>query len=307
MKYEVLPSNLIDAIDNKFRVGDSFRLIHEKTQEGNPCSNDKDPCLVVTRYKDCWKWYCHRCSEHGILFDNNMSPVDVTKRLSKNVAQTKHNTVVKQIALPLPCYPMWEKHAEIPYEAYHWLWSIELDNKDMEKHMVVWSPDYRRVIFPIYKEVKSGGNTSVHDLIGWVGREVDCKTKEERKEKKVAKYLTQKQKGEARLFYKVEGSLRGTVIVEDILSAIKVNKLTDLTAISLLNTSIDDDLISALREEQKVYVWLDGDMKSKVVRYTNRFNTLGIKAHSVMTTKDPKDYNYQDMKQFLIGYTTVTV
>jgi hypothetical protein len=297
MGYEALPHNLLESIDNRYKVGDSFRLIHEYTNEGNPCSLDKDPCLVVTRYKDCWKWYCHRCYEHGIVFDNDMSPTEVSKRLSKSVTEVKHSTIVKKMALPMPCYPMWEKHAEIPYEAYHWIWSIDLDYEDCEKHMIVWSPSYQRVIIPIHEN---------DNLVGWVGREVYCKDKEERKVKRIAKYITQKQKGQSRLFFRAKGKLPGTVIVEDILSAIKVNKLTDLSVISLLNTAIDDTLISELRDQKIVYVWLDGDMHTKIVRYTKRFNELGLKAKSVRTSKDPKEYSYMDMKTFLAGYTGLT-
>jgi hypothetical protein len=135
------------------------------------------------------------------------------------------------------------------------------------------------------------------DLHGWVGREVKYEDKKEREAAGCAKYINRKPEGSDRMYF-VAGTedldKHFLVLVEDVLSAIKIHESTGLSAMALLTTSFDDDLMNRLRPF-RVYLWLDGNMLAHSVKTVSRMRSLGIVAHHIHTPKDPKEYSHEEI------------
>lgn len=279
----------------KHQRGDGFRLRHPFKDDGTVCTpDDKDPALTVTRINKGFLYRCFRCGKRGFVEYGKLSPKATADRLLR--MQEKHVGQVEKVSLPYDYRPMVDdKDDEIPWDAYHWIWKYTLSGTDMERWGVGYSAAYNRVILPIY-EYALLGDDKCKKLVGWVGRELKYKTKEERKKAKVAKYLTKTQKNAKRAYFMCPGSKEvennSVILVEDILSAIKVwNALRgEVTTMALLTTSIGTDLMRWLRN-RKVFLWLDGDMLAESVKLVAKMRDLGIAAFHFHTNKDPKDYN----------------
>jgi hypothetical protein len=292
---------ILDAIDPHIRAGDSFRLVHQTKKDGTNCSVGKDPCLAVTRTWNGWVYKCHRCEEGGFIGDKQKSPHETKSMLDALKKEEKVYRVTKKVQLPFDFIEMGvETYESVPMKAFQWLWKYRIEEPDMAQFNIGWSEAYRRVIFPIYRSDASG----MRRLQGWIGREVDCETKEERKAKKVAKYLTRKDGDIKRLFFTIEG-LKPIVIVEDILSAITVHKHTHMTVVALLTTHIDDNTLKACKG-RRTYIWLDPDALAKSVKYVNRAIEFGIDCKLVHTYKDPKFFDGKEINGFLDQSSVIT-
>jgi hypothetical protein len=305
---------ILKAVDPHIAVGDTFRLMHEYRRDGRECSLNKDPALSVTRGRKGWAYYCHRCHEQGFISDKKKSPSEVKSMIEK--LQNQKTTVsLAKVVLPHDFVPLCKdfdaqmcdyKEGDIPWTAYHWLWKYDIKEHEIDHFNIGWSDGYKRVIIPVYEEISTIDNydqTQIDKTLkGWVGREVECASKEERKAKKIAKYLTRKEQGAKRLLFKARGGghfadLR--VIVEDIVSAIKIWKVTGATSVALLNSHINNDIIKEC-QGRTTYVWLDRDMLTKAISCMNRLRQFGVDAHNITTYKDPKAYNSMHIRQQII-------
>jgi hypothetical protein len=292
---------ILDAVGERLKQqGDSFRMRHKKKNNGDTCTSpDKDPAMVVTRVENGWIYYCQRCHLQGKIHDNKLSPGQTRARMEalKNV---KMNKVTERVDLPNDFIQMTDKSESntVPWAAYHWLWQYNIVEEDFLKYRVGWSDAYSRVIIPIY-EFAMLGDTVAEKLVGWVGREVKFKSKEERKKARVPKYLTRAKKGQRR-YFQCHGNPDIVVICEDCVSAMKVNKSTGYTTIALLQTVVGNQLMRQLRGK-KIYLWLDSDMRMASIRQVNRMRQLGLDAHHIYTNKDPKDYNTLYIQDTLRG------
>ena len=284
-----LKETILKAVDGKFLQGDSFRMRHDFDGDKVCTSKDKAPAMTVTRISNGWVYHCHRCHTSGHIGDVGLNPVQTRARMDtlKNIPVNK---VTENVTLPLDFEQMTGlDHCPVPYDAYHWFWKYSITNEEVVKFNCGWSARYNRVIIPLYEYADWGEEKCDRKLVGWVGREVECQSKEERTRKGIVKYLTRAKKG-GRRFFTAPGEADKVVIVEDAISAIKVNLATGYTAIALLNTSVSTDMMRTLRGKTS-YLWLDGDMLANSVQTVNRMRTLGLNAKHVHTPKDPKDYN----------------
>lgn len=102
----------------------------------------------------------------------------------------------------------------------------------------------------------------------------------------------------------IDGTKYSVVIVEDILSAIRVGR--HVRSVSLLGTSASAKTllheVSIARAMGKlIAVWLDADKAGKVGtnRIRNQLELLGSEPVCIRTTKDPKRYTNQEIKEIL--------
>lgn len=90
------------------------------------------------------------------------------------------------------------------------------------------------------------------------------------------------------------------VLVEDILSAIKVSRLGNASSIPLMGSSVSSDFEKQIVGMNKeIYIWLDRDKAKQAVRIKNRFKGLGCNAKVIITDKDPKEYDTQEISKWL--------
>jgi hypothetical protein len=283
---------VLRAVEKKFnKKGDSFRMKHEFKMDGSICTEShKDPALCITRETEGWVWHCHRCHESGFIGDRYVNPdstVNKVKQLKEKEPELpKESYIVK---LPADFTPIADYNGQltdgIPFEAQKWLWQYSITEKDMFDFEFGWSPKYKMVILPLYSSDKRA-------FKGWIGRRVlDSESK---------KYHIQKPKGNKdRIYFTVGGgSGAGTkvILVEDCISAIRVNSSLKITTTALLTTSINEALTRKLQGKE-VYVWLDADVLAKSVAMVSRLRQFGIEAKHIYTSKDPKCYNSVAIKE----------
>jgi hypothetical protein len=91
------------------------------------------------------------------------------------------------------------------------------------------------------------------------------------------------------------------VVVEDVLSAIKVSRLSpDYCAMPLLGSYMSPEWSRIVSERFKwVRIWLDRDKAKESLKMARNLSALGIDSRSVITELDPKEYSKEQIKGFL--------
>ena len=187
-----LDGAMLRELAKRVPVGGSIKIKHNKRLDGTNCSVGKSPAMSVTRSTTGWRYYCHRCTLSGYVNELTNGPeatADKIKALRAEKDTTPYNAV-ERISIP-PDSVCILTEGNVPWDAKKWLYDAMLTEDMMKRYKISWSSGYNRVIIPCYQQ----GNGS---LIGWVGREVLCKTKEERTANGISKYITQKKKGISR-------------------------------------------------------------------------------------------------------------
>ena len=87
------------------------------------------------------------------------------------------------------------------------------------------------------------------------------------------------------------------VVVEDILSAIKISRLSpDWCALPLLGSSLSLEWLRSLSDRfSTVKLWLDRDKAKESVLMARKFSERGIASGVVITDKDPKEYSTDEL------------
>lgn len=95
-----------------------------------------------------------------------------------------------------------------------------------------------------------------------------------------------------------------TVVVEDILSAIKIGKITHAT--SILGTALTDERAEKIaKHNHTAVVWTDNDRAGQKGRLkaTRQLLLLGMDVYRVRSPDDPKTYNLEDIEEHLRSMT----
>lgn len=160
---------------------------------------------------------------------------------------------------------------------------------DISGNNVMWSEQLQRIIFPYFNET---------GLLAWQGRYVEKEIHSEvaKEVKKPAKWYSQGKIHEITHPIKVNDST--AVLVEDIISAIKVSRLQG--AIPIFGSSISAKHWLRLKHiVDRVWIWLDPDMRSKSVKMASMGQLLGIKTTCIFSDKDPKEHSFDEIAKYL--------
>ena len=242
------------------------------------CSQGKDDCLLVTRFPSMWKWYCHRCKEHGIIKMDNLPPEDVIKLWkSNNIQKNKPRQSQEEIRLPMD----FTNNIQNYPNPYIYLMGNGITDEEIVKYNIGYSHYYKRVIFPVYQN---------DELVYWQGRTIEELTKDN------PKWINIKKVGREDVYFNATGPGSGVVLVEDILSAIKVARVRSCTA--LLGSYISNRLKLSLINCD-VMIWLDYDKKKEAMDYAMGMRAMGINTNFRVTRKDPKEYSTEEIKEIL--------
>ena len=252
-------------------VGEGHRFQHD-------CSNKPDKSLIITRTRDGWAWYCHRCKEGGTRDLSGKSPWEVAQFIrSLNVKSAK---TLMQMRLPL------DYTKEIPAQGLAYLYVRGVTDADIKRWKIGYSPKYSRVILPVYE----GRN-----LVFFQGRTILSITRDN------PKWMNVWKSGRKDTFFVANQMFsHEVVVVEDILSAIRVSHTAD--AYAMLSTHIPEDLILTLSEKyQSILLWLDPDKRMKIMMLARRYLAFGINARSITSNKDPKYYTNKQIRRLIDG------
>jgi hypothetical protein len=248
----------------------SHCLGHEACPNCRRIGNDRDGDNLAV-YSDGHK-YCFKC--------NYLETASGNQRLK---ASLQDSSIVTSTAITLPA----DVDEQLPQRAKEWLSNYALTQHDITNNTLLWSEYNQRLIFPYLSE---------QGLLGWQGRYLGNVPNK-------AKWFS---RGKLQDFMHVVGNkLSNTcVLTEDIVSAIKVSHNTNVCASPLFGSHISlPKLLRYKKRYANIIIWLDDDMKTKVVKYSQLANSIGLRVATVCTDKDPKDYDDATIKELTDVFT----
>jgi len=262
---------------NSMTLGVGYRFKHKC-----PSGEGYDKPLVVTRMETGWKWYCHRCQDKGIKHAKGLSPKEWLK--FNKAVPVQENQTVSKVKLP---HGMTK---DIPALGLAWLYSYHLNDEDIAYYNIQFSTTLNRVVLPVYDA--NGA------LVYYQARNLAPK---EEWTPRNPKYMNVKARSRFDVYFDVcdwDNPTDDCVVVEDIISAIRVGKHLDTVA--LLNAYIPDDLL--LRQfvtYERVILWLDPDKWDRMGKKVKRFRSLGYNVLMIRANQDPKYYTSDEISEKL--------
>lgn len=236
----------------------------------------------VRRTSEGWVWYCHNCGGKGFVpyGVNDLLQICKNKELLEHEVQTNTD--------------YWEPEADEVLTGYVYDW--------LENYI------YPSEIYRVVSNYKFYGN----DRLGWLvmpifGRDGiklgwQARNFNHARDKKQPKYITKKKPNLDQPFcFRAIGHNPVCVLVEDIISAVRVGEITDSYAILGSPTRIPSDVATELTKYyDKVIVWYDSDKWSAAKNVANQLTTCyGLATGTIVTEKDPKELGEYRIQQLL--------
>ncbi len=218
----------------KLAIGKQIRLNHRHC----PAGTDTRQRLYVKRTHDAVLAYCHNCGGHGIVGIGKNTTRAIRDLLIEHEAAQRNEH--GELVLPDDIDLIPERW---PTEAQAWVFQYGINGAEAAEYSLGYSQSWGRVILPVYE----GGK-----LVFWQGRAVH--------KGQDPKYISAKTHPKV-MFYAMKQGKGGSpamMLVEDMLSAIKMSRFSD--TIAFLGTSPDFDcLTERLQGYTKVGIFLDPD------------------------------------------------
>lgn len=252
------------------------RLNHADSPDyGTPCTDTRARLYLKETPKGI-AWFCHNCGKGGFKPKGNLTPKELLSYIKGLSVIPKQSASQREVKLP------YDFTQSIPKEGLQWLFKYGIFNDDINKFNIGYSPKYNRVILPIFDN---------EELIYYQARTLGDISKDN------PKYINVRTNAKD-VFFKNFSYPKNNdvVVVEDILSAIKVGKVTN--SISLLGSYIPQSFSNVCREFEQIYLWLDRDKLKQSIKYANQLR-LFTKVKVIVSDKDPKEYNEQEIKGFI--------
>lgn len=175
----------------------------------------------------------------------------------------------------------------IPEQPLAWLKKYGLTTEEIVRHRFGWSPTYERLIYPVFDRT---GN-----LVLWQGRFFNLPLGSDKK----SKYFTCGNLDSVLAIFgdKHSPGLK-VVVVEDVVSAIKVSRLCH--SICLFGTSLSTEKMRQIAERYKeLVIWLDPDKTKHAAKCTMKARPYFNHVRAIHTNKDPKDFSTKEMEPWL--------
>jgi len=300
--YEVIDAN------KNCGIGSTFKVKHEYKDTGEACSKFKSQALAITRTDWGWTWFCHRCgNKGGFKRMDNLSAEDIKERI-RTLTKKEIDPVIHMPHDTIQIHPvdLAGNSGNIPWSAQTWLFENGISGYHLNLFFFGWSPLHRRVIIPVYSSPMTHINFDIPKLVGWVGRDPEKLTREERIKYKRPKYLTKKCKMNNRLLFaagpKVMDEINNqlcVILVEDAISAIRVFDASRCWGIGLLCDSVPRFLLDNIGLNKLIILWLDPNMHRKMIQDCIAFRSLGYNIRYVLSKKDPKHYQDYEIRTII--------
>ena len=171
---------------------------------------------------------------------------------------------------------------ELPQPVWEWLRQYSLTELDAQLHNIMWSEHWQRMILPVIIDGQ---------LVAWQGRSFDPTNK--------AKWFSQ---GNIHEILYVIGNNKSNrvVLTEDLISAICVSKIPTICAMPVFGSHVSTKTILRLkRYYDTIDVWLDYDKAKESMKFSNTIRAIGLQSKSIITPKDPKEYEQEEIKEWL--------
>lgn len=203
--------------------------------------------------------------------------------LSSGLEKLTSRDDTPSISIALPA----DVDEHLPRKARDFISNYSLTNHDITNNTLLWSEHWQRLIFPYFSDT---------GLLAWQGRYLGDENK--------AKWFSQ---GKLHEFIHLVGNQRSRVCVltEDIVSAIKVSHNTKVCACPIFGSHISMQRLLQLKHLfGKIIIWLDDDMKLKVIKYAQQAQSIGLPVATVFTPQDPKELSNMEIQKILNDFTT---
>lgn len=251
--------------------------LNTETRYNHEECGDNRGRLYVKRIKKGWIWHCFNCGRSGLQYNKDKGrTLDETKELirqQRNIVDS--HTDDAGIHLPS------SYTTEIPTEAKCWLAKYGLTEKDLRCGYA-----YKRLILPLYN--KEG------ELIFWQGRNLGKVTKDN------PKYVNVRSKKTDYAIFKGTSNAKVVVLVEDILSAIKVSNTQCVDSVPILGSYIPTSILPFIKDYDTIFIWLDYDKRFTSIKAASTLHELSCKVcRTIITEKDPKEYTIEEIKEIL--------
>lgn len=163
---------------------------------------------------------------------------------------------------------------DIPIQAKQWLFQYGIKPNEIKDFGISWNEEHQLLVLikaPDYWQARTFGKHKV-------------------------KYMSSGQK--PLTFY---GYSDRVVCVEDILSAIKISRLSpEWCALPLLGSHLSETVSERLgRDFKSVVIWLDRDKASVALQVAKNLKQRGINSSVVITELDPKEYSEKEIAELL--------
>ena len=193
----------------------------------------------------------------GCKYWKSKNTIDGVRRRLQHLDEVTNDTIDLKLSVDIPIEPM------------QWLLQYGITTKDCETYNVTWCESKKLLVLCNTPQYYQGRNFSDGP-----------------------KYWSKGEK--PLLFY---GHSDTIVIVEDIISAIKVSKSNNsYTGCPLLGSSMPLKLTETILERfKKVWVWLDRDKAIDAVKMARNLKQKGIDSDVIITEKDPKEYSLTEI------------
>lgn len=225
---------------------------------------DKSKDNLAT-YSDGHKW-CYSC---GYYKGSN--------GVAKFLSNQQHTISLDEVMLPEDC------DIYYPQVCIDWISQYELNQNDLLINNVMWSNATKRLIFPIYGQE--------NNLIAWQGRDFGGRS---------PKWYG---RGNLKDTFNVLGNsrVRSLVLVEDVISAIKVSKVEN--CMPLYGCRIGNYRFRRIQQlygwKYPIKIWLDPDKRKESVLEARIGKLNGLDCRIIFSDKDPKELSLVEINKIL--------
>lgn len=235
------------------------------SQGGCPKCGSSD---AFTLYSD-GHGFCFSCRKYKPATNININ--HVKDALSKRVERLSN-------ALPS------DSITELPKEPYLWIKQYGLTPEEISNNGIQWSSRNEMLIFPMYGESKD-------EILMWCGRYFPSRS---------PKVYTSGFPDNHILFPHRSQPTLGecVVVVEDVVSAIKVTRLLPTTPLFGAHLSLRK-AVRLSKMFAHLVLWLDQDKTKDMLKFKEKYSTLFESIKIVSTKLDPKEYSTEQIKEFL--------
>ena len=249
--------------------------INGKTTTECPENCGSGEKLSITHSMKSYWCNCYRCGFTDIEYKGKQTLTELKRIQELNKAA--EDTLLE---LELPS----DYTTEIPIHGRQWLHSGGITEPVWRGCNIGYSEKLDRVILPIY---------DTHGNLEWL----QCRALQKGQK---PKYI-QPARNRNKIMLRVNRSKKDTrrvIIVEDIISAIRVGKHT--TTFSILGTKITTAQAAELSKYAEVTTWLDSDTAGRKGSYKIR-KTLSLitTVSNILTPLDPKELSDKEIKRCL--------
>ena len=249
--------------------------LHGKTQTTCPENCGSGEKLSVNHSIKSYWCNCYRCGYTDSEFKGKQTLTELTR-----IQQLNEAAESLELTLELPS----DFTQELPRHARAWLFKAGITETTWRAYNIGYSKTLDRVVLPVYDTKGS---------LEWY----QCRALQQGQK---PKYL-QPSRDRSKIMFRSKGvgnDLSRAVIVEDILSAVRVGAFVD--TYSLLGTKITTEQAAGLRQYKKIITWLDPDKAGRVGAYNIR-KTLGLitDVGNISTELDPKELSNKEIKEKL--------